>query len=649
MVEFKKGKYILRESTKSKGDIGMQRENEYGRIIAYERKRINLSSEQLCEGICDRVYLQRIEKGERSCDKILADSILQRIGVSAKKFSYILDEQEKNFVAAKEKIVDLVDANQEKEAYQQIQTYREQTKGKTILYVQFCNLAEIVLKWKNGGDRTKLLEDILATWNLTKDGKSILRIRGQRLSYFELSLALLYMRLLEEQEKEKEVIEGYQELLVYMEKRVEESDRVEWYPQIAVRLIRLLKKNGKTEQAWKRTIQTIQLLRKQAFILYLAELLKIYQELLKERFGEKTAVMSKEIQKQISDIDEICEVLDWCEQKYKVKQKKWVWDISFGMSEIYLCQDIIKGRRIGMGLTQQELGEGICSCVTVSRIENGKSYPKRKDLIELLEKVKWSGENCTLTAQIGNPEYHQITSQISDLTYLGNFEEAEKMLEELEKNIQKENIFAKQYFLSSLSTVQFALGKKTAQELYILAEKALHLTMPENEERWKEWHFTRTEVMCINMMSYACESVGKIEYVIELLKIVKEFYERQHFSLGYYQAGYQLTLRNLGNLLGNIGKYKEASQLADMCIQQEFIFKQIGNAAIALYDKGWNMEHLWENGEVDKQESLNYIKASCYLNLFLNRKIQYEHSKKHMKELYGEDIYYLKNEEGISK
>ena len=615
----------------------MRRENEYGRIIAYERKRINLSSEQLCEGICDRVYLQRIEKGERACDKILADSILQRIGVSAKKFSYILDEQEKNFVAAKEKIVDLVDANQEKEAYQQIQTYREQTKGKTILYAQFCNLVEIVLKWKNGGDRTELLEDILATWNLTKNGKSILRIRGQRLSYFELSLALLYMRLLEEQEKEKEVIEGYQELLVYMEKRVEESDRVEWYPQIAVRLIRLLRKNGKTEQAWKRTIQTIHLLRKQAFVLYLAELLKIYQELLKERFGEKTAVMPKEIQKQRSDIDGICEALDWCYQNYKVKQKKWVWDISFGMSEIYLCQDIIKGRRIGMGLTQQELGEGICSCVTVSRIENGKSYPKRKDLIELLEKVKWSGENCTLTAQIGNPEYHQITSQISDLTYLGNFEEAEKLLEELEKNIQAENIFAEQYFLSSLSTVQFALGKKTAQELYILAEKALHLTMPENEERWKEWHFTRTEVMCINMMSYACESVGKIEYVIELLKIVKEFYERQHFSLGYYQAGYQLTLRNLGNLLGNIGKYKEASQLADMCIQQEFTFKQIGNAVIVLYDKGWNMEHLWEDREVDKQESLDYIKASYYLNLFLGKEIQ-EHIKKHMKELYGKSV-----------
>ena len=111
-----------------------------------------------------------------------------------------------------------------------------------------------------------------------------------------------------------------------------------------------------------------------------------------------------------------------------------------------------------MGLSQQALGEGICSLVTVSRIENGKSCPKRKDLVELLERVKWSGENCTLTAQIGNPEYHQITSQISNLTYLGKHKEAEKLLEELEEKVQEKNIFAKQYFIINLSIVQFGLG-----------------------------------------------------------------------------------------------------------------------------------------------------------------------------------------------
>ena len=56
--------------------------NEYGRIIAYERKRTKLSVTQICEGICERSYMQRIESGERFCDKMLADALLQRLGVA---------------------------------------------------------------------------------------------------------------------------------------------------------------------------------------------------------------------------------------------------------------------------------------------------------------------------------------------------------------------------------------------------------------------------------------------------------------------------------------------------------------------------------------------------------------------------------------
>lgn len=616
----------------------MQKENEYGRIIAYERKNAHLSAEQLCEGICDRVYLQRIENGERSCEKILADVLLQRIGVSSKKFSYISNLQEREFIVMKENIVDFVDTNQREAAASCIGAYRKQTERKSILYVQFCMLAEAVLEWKNGVDRNKLLEKIQKAWNLTKKGKDIVRLRGQRLSYFEFSLAMLYIRLLEEN-REENIISYYQELLGYLEKRVEELDRVEWYSQIAVRVIPLLKKNGNLKKAWEITIRTIRLLQRQASVFHLPEILKLYQEFLKEKFEKTGLVMPQEIKKQLSDIDGICKFLTWCYQEYQEKQREWIWDISFGESEIYLCQDIIKGRRIGMGLSQQELAEGICSPTTISRIECGKTYPKRNELVKLLERVKWSGENCTLTAQIGNPEYHRITSQISDFTYLENHEEAEKLLEELEKKIGKKNIFAEQYFLNNLSTVRFTLRKKDPQECYDLIEKALYLTVPKlNKEGWKNWHFTRAEVMSINAMSYVCEYVGKREDVIKLLEIVKLFYEKQSFKLIHYQIGYGMTLRNLENLLGNIGEYKRSIQLADICIKQALKSEQIGVAAVALYDKGWGMECLWEKESFDKQESLNYIKASYYLNLFLGRKIEYEYYREHIKKLYGESI-----------
>jgi len=67
----------------------MPSENEYGEIIRYQRSQTEISEDKLCDGLCSRTYLHRVENGERTCEKILADALLQRIGVSADKFSYI--------------------------------------------------------------------------------------------------------------------------------------------------------------------------------------------------------------------------------------------------------------------------------------------------------------------------------------------------------------------------------------------------------------------------------------------------------------------------------------------------------------------------------------------------------------------------------
>ncbi len=616
--------------------------NEYGRIIAYERKRTKLSVTQICEGICERSYMQRIESGERFCDKMLADALLQRLGVASEKFSYVISKQELNMIVWKEKIVDLVDQNQKNDAYYEMDAYRKQTEAKGVLYTQFLLLSEIMLKWKNGEKTDRLLEKVLEAWNLTRRNKKIYPIKPQRLSYFELALALLHARLSEDSTDEFAMTERYQDLLEYLEKRVEEADRVKWYPQIAYRFIRLLQKQKKQKEALQYSEKAIQLLQKQGSIIYLPELLEQYRALWIEKAGGKIEYLPPGIQRQLSEAEGICQALNLCYREYKIEPLEWIWYISFGMSELYLCQDIIKGRREGLGWTQIELAEGICDPVTVSRIESGASFPKRGTLGKLLQKVKWSGENCTLIAQSGKAENHRITSQISNMTYLDRYEDAEQLLEDLEKKIQVKNVFEEQYFLVNLGTAQFALGKKEGREIYDLEEKALYLTVPVlDKQKLEKWHFTRTEVMAIIAMSYSCESVGKTEYVIDLLRTVKIFYERQHFDLRHYHAGYSLVLRNYGNLLGNLGEYQESILLADECIRLSLNSRLIGIVSTALYDRGWVMEQLWENGNFNKKESLSYIKASYYLNLFLGKKKQYEHVQKHITALYGEIDEYL--------
>lgn len=301
-----------------------------------------------------------------------------------------------------------------------------------------------------------------------------------------------------------------------------------------------------------------------------------------------------------------------------------------------------------MGITQEQLANGICDAVTISRIECGKGFPKRKILAQLLEKVKWAGERYSLTAQISRPELHSLTSRISVLTHTEKMAEAEVLLEELERKIQQKTIYAEQYFFNHC-VVKYRLGKMDAKTCFMLLKRAFHLTVPDkiSYEKLEQWHFSRMEVMCMNGMSYFCEKMGEEKEVLQLLLLVQKFYERQLFHLEHYRAGYELTMRNIGNLLGNMGEYKEAIWAADTCITLALSLQKGGNVAGALYDKGWNMEGLWEKSLYTKEKSFAYIKTAYALHLFLGEEVLCKFIKNHIKEFYHVDMDELR--EGFGK
>lgn len=56
------------------------------------------------------------------------------------------------------------------------------------------------------------------------------------------------------------------------------------------------------------------------------------------------------------------------------------------MREMFLGE-VIKQRRAELQLTQEELCEGICDTVTISRIENGRQTPSRNRINALLQRL----------------------------------------------------------------------------------------------------------------------------------------------------------------------------------------------------------------------------------------------------------------------
>lgn len=56
------------------------------------------------------------------------------------------------------------------------------------------------------------------------------------------------------------------------------------------------------------------------------------------------------------------------------------------MKEVFLGE-VIRQRRLELGLTQEELCQGICEPMTIFRFENGKQTPSRNRIKALLQRL----------------------------------------------------------------------------------------------------------------------------------------------------------------------------------------------------------------------------------------------------------------------
>lgn len=446
---------------------------------------------------------------------------------------------------------------------------------------------------------------------------------NKHLTLTEFVLVMMHYRILEEQEKTKEAAEGYKKLLRYLEISSDEEDRVKLYPQIAYRLAKIYLEQKQVPEAVALAEKTIELLKVRGRLFYLRQFLEIlctYKELEAE---EK------------SELEEIIASLKWLYKRYKVEEEPWTWSIPFGMAEVELGGNLIRARRKVLGLSQEELSEGICDPVSISRIECCKVAPKREIYRKLLERVGMTGSRFENVVQMEQPELMELAVRIGILLSHTKGEEAEPLIAELEQKMKHAGKFARQYLLNVKARALYDQKKITAEEHTAMQEEALYMTLPRvGLDKLAEWSFSRQEVNIINALTYSCETMEKVEEMIGLLQMIRKQYETKPFSLGHYVAGYEVTMRNLGNLLGNSERYEEAIEVANKGILLGLQAGRGATLSTALYDIGWDMEQLWDTDKYTKKESLPYVKASYSLHLMIDRQFAQNFIKEHIRKLY---------------
>ncbi len=597
--------------------------NSVGRLIWSERKRAKISEEELCKGICSRSLLHRLEIGERRCEKIMSDALLQRVGISADKFIYIMNPDEQDWLFLQEDLVDAVDRGNRKLTQPLLKKYYKMCARKCKLHKQFAYLCEVVLDWKNGLYTKGMLGKLEEAWEITMEDITMQEMSSCCLSLMECIIRMMYCRILEDMGEKEQAKEGYLQLLEYLEFKVDEEDRVKLYSQIAYRLMSYYLEVQDFQSAVELADKAVKLLKIRGRLFYMRKFLQVLLD-----YGSRS-----EDECRIYMV--ACDAIRWLYETYGVEEEEWVWNTHFGMAEVEFCGGLIRARRVAMGLTQEKLAEGICDAVTISRIECGKGAPKTQVLQKIMERIGMKEGGYEAINQIEQPEFFELANQISILLSFSKGEEAESLVEELDRRTKNKDKFVEQYIENVKAMALFIQKKMTPQEHFSRQWQALHLTMPYlGKKQQKEWRFSRQEVGIATSLSYSCEDMGKEEEILELLYDIKNHYEKKPFQLVHYIAGYEVVTRNIGNLLGNKGEYAEAIEIADKGIAMTLKAGRGLVMSLLLYDCGWDMEQLWETGKYTKKESLYYVKASVALNLLFYGESKSQFFVDHLKKYY---------------
>lgn len=589
--------------------------NQIGLLLAYQRTRRNISVAELCEGICSRGFIGHVENGERGCEKIVAEALLQRVGFDSDQMLYFLEKEEADWLMIKEQLLEAVVAMKLEEVERLVQEYKRVTVRKSVLHEQFLILLQSVLRWKlylNKEEKhEKILDylekDLKHAWCMTRENYDIEGVCPRVLSTFEFLIRILYFHVQEEKGRKRAALTGYQEMLRHIESNIEPAECAKFYPKLAYQMLCLLEEVGEEEEQERLYQDCLNIMRKEGSMSYLLELTIYRRRILEHREETPASVEEKK------ELENLIEALQWLYATYQ-RQNDWFTNMLFGREEVYVLSETIKNRRICFGMTQEELSEGICDPVTMSRIENGVSNCKRGRIGRLMDKLHLPGGAAVFSVQAGRADTYGLISEIRRLSALARYAEAEPLFSELKKRTMHDRC-AEQFMPHKEATIQHSLKQIDEMTHWDRQSEALYKTLPyKKSEELEKWVFTRTEAMCAIALSYGCKKIGKTPETVEWLKVLKNYYERQPFYRYHYARGYELVLKNLANILDQTREYETAIAYEDVAIQLALELDTANVLWLTVYGRGWNMEQLWDSNVYTKEESRPYFKAAVALS-----------------------------------
>ncbi len=593
---------------------------------------------QLSEGLCGVSFLSRIARGEREAEKLLMDTILERLGRPAGMFERILPKEEIKPWLMREQIQDDLRRGRLPEAEKWLLDYQgllRQKKGEGVcLHKQFARIMNLNIRYQREGisaeNQEELCQEVLSALRLTQPSYGKKPLASLLMSRNEIYLVRTILWLKKRIEGWKAVREEYQILWNYLQSHFKERElRVCVLPFIAYDRAEGMAQEGNKKEALLLCSQAIEELEGEKRLFYRKECMALGQRLLQE-LGQ-----------------------EWFQELQSLFCKtESLWIPYEEGHDVYYENLVLKSRRKMLGFSIEKMAEDCCDKTSVWRMEKEGTTLQREKRKQLLQKVYLSGEQYDYEIITEDYRDYQLRSQMGRALNTSQWEKAGELLTLLKARVPATRT-NQQYIKMAESDIKSHLPEGDPEKLSLeerieKLKQALADTQPRLELEPEKLAVFPVGMLSLNetvILKQLASCYKKQKRFVEsraILEFIKRCMEYEGERPVRDEDLYTLCMVELVDVLGECGEYEAADKLGKTCLEVMFMRQTYMRMASCLFSMAWNTEQQ----ETQKTLSDPKIKEKCLALLHMAYRITHwtkntvgqRYLEKYAKEVYGVEL-----------
>lgn len=267
-------------------------------------------------------------------------------------------------------------------------------------------------------------------------------------------------------------------------------------------------------------------------------------------------------------------------------------------------------KREEIGLSQEELADGIISSASLSRIESGTRIPRKENLQAILQRLGYSDAVAGHVFEKEDLRAFLMKYELRQAYILNDFGRTEQLLKEYKSLYADLNPIDRQIY-ETIDTLLSLHNKETSNiDALNRLESALRLTCPKYTRDNLPKFLTFEEILILNNVALRLHYEGCTDKTIAIFYHIKGFYDSHLCDVEEAMRTQPMVLCNLAKYLGIAGRYDECIEVCNCGIRLARETGKCNYLASTLYNLACALNE--RNMPGDKEASLHNAKLAYY-------------------------------------